>query len=131
MAYGSVRITLFVNCDHFYPLDTIILLSYNLITAIAGAIVSGTDHNSDYLVTMGFAIAFFVLFIPGSMFCWYIPVYRAYRSARFLYDSLRWHYISHCRSDSSLAYMWFFFVFCFQVISYMFNACGFPRTGGW
>lgn len=91
---------------------TICLLSYNLITAIAGAIVAGTDHNSDYLVTMGFAVAFFILFIPGSMLCWYIPVYRAYRS------------------DSSLAYMWFFFVFCFQIISYVFNACGFPRTGG-
>lgn len=68
-----------MNCGHFFPLDTIILLSYNLIAAIAGAIVAGTDHNSDYLVTMGFAVAFFVLFIPGSMLCWYIPVYRAYR----------------------------------------------------
>ena len=60
-------------------IDTIILLSYNLITAIAGAIVAGSSHNSDYLVTLGFAIAFFILFVPGSMICWYIPVYRAYR----------------------------------------------------
>lgn len=68
-----------------FPLDTICLLGYNLIVAIAGAIVVGTKHDSDYLVTMGFAVAFFILFVPGSMICWYIPVYRAYRSARLSY----------------------------------------------
>ena len=62
--------------------DTISLLTYNLIVAISGAIVAGTKHNDSYLVTMGFAIAYFILFIPGSMVCWYIPVYRAYRSVR-------------------------------------------------
>ncbi|XP_065910489.1 secretory carrier-associated membrane protein 1-like [Dysidea avara] len=91
---------------------TISLLTYNLIVAIAGAIAAGTKHDDSYLTTMGFAIAYFILFIPGSMVCWYIPVYRAYRS------------------DSSLAYMWFFFVFCFQIISYAFNCIGFPKTGG-
>jgi len=53
--------------------------------AVSGAIVAGTKHDDSYLVTMGFAIAYFILFIPGSMVCWYIPVYRAYRSDKIVF----------------------------------------------
>ena len=35
------------------------------------------------------------------------------------------------RKDSSLAYMWFFFVMLFQVLSYTLNGIGAPNLGAW
>ncbi len=40
-------------------------------------------------------------------------------------------YFVHCRKDSSLAFMWFFFVMLFQVLSFVINGIGIPNMGAW
>ena len=35
------------------------------------------------------------------------------------------------RQDSSLAFMWFFFVMLFQILSYALNGIGVPKLGAW
>ena len=60
--------------------DTWVVLVINLFVSIYGAIVIDGDRRGQYLTTMGVAILYLVCFMPGSLFCWFIPVYHAYRS---------------------------------------------------
>lgn len=90
---------------------TWVVLVINLFVSIYGAIVIDGDRRGQYLTTMGVAILYLVCFMPGSLFCWFIPVYHAYRR------------------DSSMAFMWFFFVMLFQILSYLLNAIGIPNLG--
>lgn len=92
-------------------LGTWVLLGLNVLVAIAGAIATGDKRRSEYLTTMGVSILYLVLFLPGTFFCWFLPAYYAYRK------------------DSSLAYMWFFFVMLFQCLSYLLNGIGIPNLG--
>ena len=55
------------------------MLILNALIAIAGAIVTNDDHRGDYLTTMGISIIYLVLFVPGTLFCWFLPAYHAYR----------------------------------------------------
>lgn len=90
---------------------TWIMLLLNIFISIVGAAVASDKLRSEYLITMGVAILYLVLFVPGTLFCWFLPVYHAYRK------------------DSSLAYMWFFFVMLFQILSYVLNGIGVPNLG--
>ena len=68
-------------CTHT---DLWTLLILNLIVSIAGVVTINTDHalrvrSPEYLTTMGVAIAYLILFAPGSLFCWFLPAYHAYR----------------------------------------------------
>ncbi|KAL5481290.1 hypothetical protein EMCRGX_G021423 [Ephydatia muelleri] len=84
------------------------VLVYNLICGIAGVVL---DINF-YGVTMGVGIAYLILFVPGSLFCWWFPAYTAYRR------------------DSSLCYLWFFFVLAFQILGFVLNMLGLQQLGG-
>jgi hypothetical protein len=88
---------------------TWVMLVLNVFVSIVGAAVA--KNKNVYLTTMGVSILYLVLFVPGTLFCWFLPVYHAYRK------------------DSSLAYMWFFFVMLFQVLSYILNGIGAPNLG--
>lgn len=90
---------------------TWVVLALNTLVAIVGVAAARDDVRNDYLATMGVSILYLILFSPGSLFCWFLPVYHAYRR------------------DSSLAYMWFFFVMLFQILSYLLNGVGIPRLG--
>lgn len=92
-------------------LFTWLLLLLNMIVAIVGAAAAVPEVRSEYLTTMGVSILYFILFVPGSLFCWFLPAYYAYKK------------------DSSLAFMWFFFVMLFQILSYILNAIGIPNLG--
>jgi len=88
-----------------------VVLTLNVIIAVVGAITVDSNIRSTYLITMGVSILYWVLFVPGALFCWFLPVYYAYKK------------------DSSLAFMWFFFVMLFQVLSFILNAIGAPNLG--
>lgn len=59
----------------------------------------------------GLALFFCFLFTPASFLCWYRPAYKAFKS------------------DSSVNFMLFFFVFFFQMIITIFQTIGLPGTG--
>ena len=62
--------------------DLWILLVINLIVSIAGAVSISGIRPGDvpaFLITMGVAIAYLVLFAPGSLFCWFLPAYYGYK----------------------------------------------------
>lgn len=90
---------------------TWVMLVLNVFVSIVGAAVANDNDRNQYLTTMGVSILYLVLFVPGTLFCWFLPVYHAYRR------------------DSSLAYMWFFFVMLFQILSYVLNGVGVPNLG--
>lgn len=87
---------------------TCVALTWNFIAALAALDCSDCSETD---VTAGVSCAFFLLFVPCSFCCWYHPLYTA------------------MRTDSSLRYGWFFFVFGFQFISSVFMAIGIPGTG--
>ena len=62
-------------------LDTWVCLILNVLVAIIGAITisKAGGTQSQYLTTMGVSILYLVLFLPGSLFCWWFPLYIAYR----------------------------------------------------
>ena len=60
------------------PADIWVIYVLNLVVAIIGAIVND-NKRGEYLTTMGVSILYLVLFIPGSLFCWFLPAYYAYR----------------------------------------------------
>ena len=92
-------------------LFTWVMLVLNMLASIVGASVAESSDRNEYLTTMGVSILYLVLFVPGTLFCWFMPAYYAYRK------------------DSSLAFMWFFFVMLFQVLSYILNGIGAPTLG--
>ena len=87
------------------------MLLLNMLVSIVGASVAKSNVRSEYLTTMGVSVLYLVLFVPGTLFCWFLPAYYAYRK------------------DSSLAFMWFFFVMLFQMLSYVLNGIGAPTLG--
>jgi hypothetical protein len=90
---------------------TWVMLILNVFISIVGASVASDTVRNEFLTTMGVSILYLLLFVPGTLFCWFLPVYHAYRR------------------DSSLAYMWFFFVMLFQILSYLLNGIGVPNLG--
>lgn len=91
---------------------TWVLHFLNLLISILGVSTIGDKGNkSEYLTTMGVAILYLVLFIPGSFCCWFFPLYHAYKR------------------DSSLSFMFFFFVMLFQILAYVVNGIGIPNLG--
>lgn len=91
---------------------TWVLLFVNMLVAIIGAITIGKrGTQSQYLITMGVSILYLILFLPGSLFCWFLPLYHAYKR------------------DSSLSFMFFFFVILFQILAFILNGIGIPNMG--
>ena len=86
-----------------------VVLIYNFICTVAGLVVS-TD-TATYGTTMGVCIAYLLLFLPCSLFCWWYPAYYAYKN------------------NSSLGYLWFFLVMSVQTIGFAINALGLPNLG--
>ena len=79
----------------------------------------------------GFSLLWFVLAVPCSFVCWYWPVYKAFKYGivRFaLCLTLTWYFIYY-RSDSSMWFMIFFFVFFFQILAFIVYAIGIPKSG--
>ena len=66
--------------DSHLSLDTWVLLVINVLVAICGAATIDSSHRSDALTTMGVSILYLVMFLPGTFFCWFLPIYYAYRS---------------------------------------------------
>lgn len=60
-------------------LDLWVVLTLNVIIAVVGAITVDSNIRSTYLITMGVSILYWVLFVPGALFCWFLPVYYAYK----------------------------------------------------
>ncbi|XP_077291534.1 secretory carrier membrane protein isoform X2 [Arctopsyche grandis] len=61
--------------------------------------------------TFGLAILYFVLFTPVSFVCWYRPLYKAFRT------------------NSSINFMMYFFIFFFQFVVTVIQAIGVPGSG--
>ena len=61
-----------------FSIDLWILLTVNIIVAIVGAITV-TGERGQALTTMGVSILYWVLFIPGSFCCWFLPAYHAFK----------------------------------------------------
>ncbi len=72
-------------CSHIHACthtDLWVLLVVNLVVSIAGAITAtsiGHKNVDWYLTTMGIAIVYLIIFCPGAFFCWFLPVYCAFR----------------------------------------------------
>ena len=81
-------------------------LGFNIISALVVLIT--TDN---YGSTFGFSILFFIIFTPMSYICWFRPAYKAFRS------------------DSSVNFMLFFFVFFCQIVINCIEAIGFTDSG--
>ena len=58
---------------------TWVMLVLNVFVSIVGAAVANDNDRNQYLTTMGVSILYLVLFVPGTLFCWFLPVYHAYR----------------------------------------------------
>ena len=57
--------------------DYWVVLVYNFICTIAG-LVEATD-TATFGTTFGVAIAYTILFVPCSLFCWWYPAYYGYK----------------------------------------------------
>lgn len=55
------------------------MLVINVFVAIVGVAVANDSDRNEYLTTMGVSILYIVLFVPGTLFCWFLPAYHAYR----------------------------------------------------
>ena len=62
-----------------FLIDLWILLTVNIIVAIVGAITADAITRGQALVTMGVSILYWVLFVPGSFCCWFLPAYHAFK----------------------------------------------------
>lgn len=81
-------------------------LAFNILAALVVLIAANGSA-----VTFGFSILFFVLFAPASYVCWFRPVYKGFRS------------------DSSVNFMIFFFIFFIQIIISSIETIGFEGSG--
>eukprot|EP00127_Corallochytrium_limacisporum_P003775 Clim_evm107s152 gene=Clim_evmTU107s152 len=87
-------------------------LSMNLIAALSRI---GCNSCDSVVFSIIISIVFLVLFIPMSLIFWYRVIYNAFRT------------------DRSLNFLLFFFVFGFQTLGYVINAIGLSFVGaiGW
>lgn len=89
-----------------------VVLAYNLFCTIGGiAIGPKCSTSDDYGVEFGIALAYFIILIPGSLMCWWFPGYYAYKN------------------NSSLAFLWYFFVLAVQAGGLVLNGLGVPKLG--
>lgn len=58
--------------------DLWVLLVINALVSIYGASVTENSKGT-YLVSMGISFVYVLLFVPGSLCCWFLPGYYAYR----------------------------------------------------
>ncbi|KAI6657943.1 Secretory carrier-associated membrane protein 1-like isoform X2 [Oopsacas minuta] len=86
------------------------LLSFIGMVAIIA--VGNSDNSGTFFANFGLALGLLVLFLPASLFCLYLPLYRAFRN------------------DSSMNFMCFFFVCVFQFGIYICHAFGIPGGCG-
>jgi len=103
LAQTVVRIT------YYSWIILVIALFWNFVATLsllaASKTVSGTGTSC------ALSAAYFVLFSPCSLYCWFMPLYNA------------------LRVDSSLKFGWFFLVMGFQFAASIFFSVGFPKTG--
>ena len=59
------------------------VLGFNLFCTIGGIAINGIGTkcttSDDYGVEFGISLAYFIIFIPGSLMCWWFPGYYAYK----------------------------------------------------
>jgi hypothetical protein len=91
------------------------LLFINLILTIPGVVVAADPNNNNTsfnttsaIVAIVVGIILLFLLPMLSLFCWFMPAYYAYRK------------------DSSLAFMWFFFIMVIQCVAWLVIALGPP-----
>ena len=104
----SIFIWWVVHCV-FY-ISNFVLAFVGMITIIA--IGQNPSVNGTFFANFGLALALVLLFLPASLFCLYLPLYRAFRS------------------DSSMNFMCFFFVCVFQFGIYLCHGFGIPGGCG-
>ncbi|CAF0712782.1 unnamed protein product [Brachionus calyciflorus] len=80
-------------------------LAFNIIAALVVFIAIGSG------TTFGFSILYFFVFTPCSYVCWFRPAYKGFRT------------------DSSMNFMIFFFIFFCQIIVNIIEAVGFVDSG--
>ena len=61
------------------PPVTWVMLVLNVLVSIVGAAVANDNDRNEFLTTMGVSVLYLVLFVPGTLFCWFLPAYHAYR----------------------------------------------------
>jgi secretory carrier-associated membrane protein len=80
-------------------------LGFNIVAALVVFISLGQG------VTFAFSLFYFALFTPLSYICWFRPAYKGFRT------------------DSSINFMLFFFIFFFQIIVNVIESIGFKESG--
>jgi secretory carrier-associated membrane protein len=78
---------------------------------IVGGIVLLFSHGNFKLFAL--SILYFMLLTPLSFVCWYRPVYKAFRT------------------NSSMNFMMYFFIFFAQFVVTVIQALGLPDSGTW
>ncbi|XP_011309634.1 secretory carrier-associated membrane protein 5 isoform X1 [Fopius arisanus] len=79
-----------------------------LLNVVGGFVLLLADGE---FTTFGLGILYFILFTPFSFVCWFRPAYKAFKT------------------DSSINFMVFFFIFFFQLIVTGIQAIGIPGAG--
>lgn len=96
----------------FYWITYVLVLLLNVVASLV--FLAAAANKLQGMAIVGFSVVFLVVCVPGSYTCWFRPIYKAFRS------------------DSSMNFFWYFFVFFVQIIKLVLISIGiYYYSVGW